>query len=460
MSLKALTTGEGSLACSLEIHVGIFDLALVQISSKEGPTKRMFRLTANKIPLISTLPLIKELPQPFDALVYLWVLDSSEKGWTSSDLEKLKVLNLKTPILTKDVSTGKDPERIFITPGHRFMVVDGGKVAVDHKFGGPDEKMGAEGSDKGTTENETNNTPSGSGTSTEKSEVPPSKGALAKKTKFLTLSNIGLQYKDGVLWLILDATLSLGPIEIALLGFGLGLPIGKKYESKTDKSIKSFTLNDMLEIVEHVEFQISGLGVSFNRPPLLLAGVFEHEVTALEDAYRGGIAVMFTPYAFLAVGQYSIVHDKDGNSYKSVFVFAKLMGPLITLEFAIISGVRLGFGYNSLVRSPAISEITDFPFISDDAASGSGNNPMEMLKAMTKGVNGKSPWVSVKQDSYWFAVGMTITAFDLLQITAVALLAFKDTGVIASIYADAIAKMPSEVGNDETDKMILFVELG
>ena len=344
--------------------------------------------------------------------------------------------------------------------GHRFMVIDGGKVVVDHKFGGAEEKLGPAEPDEDTPGKETGDKSSNGEGAVQKSEVPPSKGALAKKTKFLTFSNIGLQYKDGVLWLILDATLSLGPIEISLLGFGLGLPIGKQFESKEDKSVKSFTLNDMLDIVKHIEFQISGLGVSFNRPPLLLAGVFEHEVTALEDAYRGGIAVMFAPYAFLAVGQYSIVHDKDGNSYKSVFVFAKLMGPLITLEFAVISGVRLGFGYNSLVRSPAISEITDFPFISDDAASGSGNNPIEMLNAMTKGANGKAPWVSVKQDSYWFAVGMTITAFDLLQITAVALLAFKSTGVIASIYADAVAKMPSEVSNDETDKMILFVELG
>jgi hypothetical protein len=222
--------------------------------------------------------------------------------------------------------------------------------------------------------------------------------------------------------------------------------------------MQSFTLENLGDILEHIEVEIHGLVILFEKPPLLLAGIFEHETTATTESYRGGIGVSFPPYMFVAVGEYSITHDNSNNPYKSLFVFAKLDDPLVTLEFATISGVRLGFGYNSMVRSPSIAELTQFPFINDAGQNGAGNSPIEILKSMTKPTDTNPlPWVSPKQDSYWFAVGMTIVAFDILSITAVAMLAFRDSGVIASIYADAIAKMPPDAGNDSA---IIYVEIG
>jgi hypothetical protein len=133
----------------------------------------------------------------------------------------------------------------------------------------------------------------------------------------------------------------------------------------------------------------------------------------------------------------------------------------VTLAFATISGVRLGFGYNSFVRSPAVSEITQFPFIDDRSsagATGAGNNPMQIVKNMTQPVDGQSTaWVTPKIDSYWFAAGMTIQAFDILTVTAVALLAFRDAGVIISVYADAIAQMPPDA--PDRSAALVYVEL-
>src|SRR5437763_5309589 len=43
---------------------------------------------------------------------------------------------------------------------------------------------------------------------------------------------------------------------------------------------------------------------------------------------------------------------------------------LITLGFATISGVRLGVGFNSSVRTPNIDQITSFPFVNDHSVSG------------------------------------------------------------------------------------------
>lgn len=80
------------------------------------------------------------------------------------------------------------------------------------------------------------------------------------------------------------------------------------------------------------------------------------------------------------------------------------------LEFATISGVRLGFGYNYSVRMPTIDELHEFPFITDAATANAGNDPYLVLKAM---VGSKKPFVFPKEGSYWFCAGMTISAFDV-----------------------------------------------
>jgi hypothetical protein len=68
---------------------------------------------------------------------------------------------------------------------------------------------------------------------------------------------------------------------------------------------------------------------------------------------------------------------------------------LVTLEFATISGVRLGFGFNSVVRSPRIDELADFPFINTTATPGASDTPMAILNSMTP------KWVTPKDTSYW-----------------------------------------------------------
>jgi len=149
------------------------------------------------------------------------------------------------------------------------------------------------------------------------------------------------------------------------------------------------------------------------------------------DAYRGGIAVAIPPYTFIAVGEYAQVTDSNHQTFN--FVFAKLDGPIIDFEFAILRGLRIGFGYNSIVRSPAVEELVNFPLIDNGASSGAGNHPMQILEKMEGGPN---PWVQLKKDNYWLAFGFTISSFGLISATAVALVQFGDAGCIFCIFGD------------------------
>ena len=129
----------------------------------------------------------------------------------------------------------------------------------------------------------------------------------------------------------------------------------------------------------------------------------------------------------------------------------------MTLEFATISGIRLGFGYNSYVRSPAISEITQFPFIDDHSLGGSGNNPMAILQTIMSPPSG-TPWISPQHDMFWFAAGLSVDSFNIIAVTAVALFAFGSSGLVITLYADAIAQMPPDV--KDASELLVYVEIG
>jgi hypothetical protein len=101
--------------------------------------------------------------------------------------------------------------------------------------------------------------------------------------------------------------------------------------------LNDFQLNN-LKNIKPSDFKviISGMSVDFDAPPVLIAGVFIKEVTTDYEAYKGGLAVSILPYALMAVGEYEKTFSND---MKSVLVFGRLDGPLLTLEFAEISVV-------------------------------------------------------------------------------------------------------------------------
>jgi hypothetical protein len=113
----------------------------------------------------------------------------------------------------------------------------------------------------------------------------------------------------------MDATIILGTIEMDLIGFGICLDLS---------NVGSFNLSSLLKnsktVIDHLRFQLHGMAMYFNQPPVLIAGVFENEVTEQIDAYRGGIAVGFAPYDFAAVGEYAGIHDR-GDTCKSIFIY-------------------------------------------------------------------------------------------------------------------------------------------
>jgi hypothetical protein len=155
----------------------------------------------------------------------------------------------------------------------------------------------------------------------------------------------------------------------------------------------SLSFNRLNELtLEDFDVKLAGVGVYFSAPPVLIAGFFEHEDNPQYEAYMGGLAVSILPYTLLAVGAYP--HTKQPTDFKWVFVFARLDGPLFTLEFAEISGVEAGFGYNYDLTIPTAANVPSFPLVH---GPNSTNNPMDLLSV--GGDSSFRTWTTPKEDS-------------------------------------------------------------
>ncbi|EED24557.1 hypothetical protein TSTA_079130 [Talaromyces stipitatus ATCC 10500] len=71
------------------------------------------------------------------------------------------------------------------------------------------------------------------------------------------------------------------------------------------------------------------------------------------------------------------------------------------------------------------------------------------------GLNG---WISLAEGQFWLAAGLTCTAFQVLNIQAVATLSWGSQDTKLGVFADCIAKYPLSAKND--DELFLLVELG
>ncbi|KAF8626078.1 hypothetical protein AX15_005094 [Amanita polypyramis BW_CC] len=388
-------------------------------SGDTSTTKRILKISVGKLSITGSTFVEEQLQKMINIIemAFQWV-DDKGNGLTRKEVDFLNknVLSPDQQIIFKEpdqgASKGKE-DSVVLQKGLHFLIalLENGKknVILDHRFGSTEKEKSSE---LESISSNDDNKAAGSG---DTSSAP-----MGKKFGPLSISNIGLQFVGGMLYIVLDATFELGPLELSLLGFRVGA---------------KFT--DIRKPPESVKVDIQGLSVGLQMPPITLAGLFRHK----DDLYEGGIIIGFVPYSLTAVGFYGKM-----NNFTTVFVFAKLEGPLICLEFALISGVCGGFGYNNTIGYPTIDQVATYPFITQPKSS----NPDEVLQSLL----GK--WVQPMEKVNWFVVGMKVRAFDMLDVDAVVVVTVTPS-VKLGIFAVCQAGFPSEA---PPDKRIIFVRLG
>jgi hypothetical protein len=415
---------------------------------KGTPSRRIIKASISEIGPVEA-PLVGELKQPFDQMYYMWVQDetklSTKPGITNAEFEALNgILSAKDKLFFRKIKETYPPDSLVIEAGSHFVIVNkdskGAQTAVlDYVFGKkepPRLLIYEEDYDVITIEED----PMDKGG--DKAMVPYKKSAGP-----LSISNIGLEYKENRLSVVLDATFLLGPIELALLGFGVSFKLGKQTKSIT--SSKKFNNRNEMKTQEfaisELKVELSGLAVAFDRPPLTVAGGFRHMVMDDFDCYAGGLIVAFKPWMIQAMGVYSKFPRQEANKpvdpskkpFTMILIILKVEGPLFSVGWADISGLTAGFGVNSVVTPPTVKTVTSFPFVRSDGVD-SGASAISTLQSLME-----NKWFTPREGCFWVAAGLKATAFQMLSIDAVVVVEL-NPDIRLGIYGVAVFDAPSQ----------------
>lgn len=433
------------LGISAELNGLKFSLVQILKKGDTNPPKRMLRFAVDTLPAVQTIPLVDKLPQPFDEMEFLWLS-------TDFSREEITLLNIEifdsNPLLyvdsTKQVTS--DPKRqeptagvdglhadpvnaVVITAGSHLRVVNSNSfgtpdLILDYNFHArarpkDDKNLPAAFSDNDSDDNKAKTVP------------------FSVKRGPLSISGLGLAYKDGNVVISLDASISIGPVIGTLNSFSLSVPVNK---------LMKLGIADMV-------VSIQGIGLSFDERPVSMSALLIKED---DTSWTGGVSIDYVPYAFMAGGMYQCVQPQgaaaSATTVATVFVFARLDGPLVELEFATISKITGGFGYNSSMTLPNVGNVTQFPFLQGDL----GDKPLAVLDKFLNPV--PTTWFSLSEGQFWLAAGLGCTAFQVLNIQAVATVSWGTQGTEIGVFADCVAKCPLSATND--NELFLLIELG
>ncbi|KAI2465290.1 hypothetical protein F4781DRAFT_35927 [Annulohypoxylon bovei var. microspora] len=452
-------SGSFQFMTTLVVTPGDFQITLTfaQLHGKDwpadSPSKRLVKVALTAVPAVD-IPLVGNLTQPFDEMYYMWIQDSSNQkksqmpGLTRQDITDLNLNTImkEHPLVAKDKTKTPNKDDLLLEAGSHLAIIIKDEKGVRECLLDYDFKRQAVQSQankkKKQRQRQRQMIEAGDYLAAEGEEEKPesdgtnSSAPFKKKSGPLSISNIGLKYEDKVLHISFNATMELGPVGLSLLGFSLNLEL-------TSLDLKQVTI---------LPPSLEGFAVAFERKPLTIAGIIRHGQTSTLNYYAGGLIVGWTPYQLEAAGFYGEAKPASAAPFTSVFVFARLDGPLITLEFAEISGVTGGFGYKSEVRVPKAAEITKFPFI-DQSQLGSAESALEALEKLTD--PGAGGWFTPHDDTYWAAAGMKIDAFQMISLDAVVVVQFGEA-IKLGIFGVALVDIP----NTGSGFKLAHVELG
>jgi hypothetical protein len=207
----------------------------------------------------------------------------------------------------------------------------------------------------------------------------------------VSIARIGLQYQQGSLFFLLDASLALGPLSFSLEGLGIG------------SALTSFTPKGTL----------TGLAVSFSSGPITIEGGLLSVPLSLlppqvEFEYTGAVTIEVSPWSIAGVASYARVSGSP-----SFFLFAQVTGAFGGPPAFFVTGFMGGFGYNSRLSLPAPDQVYQFPFVAglDNPSVFPDRTPMGVLKVLSAGTGAA---VTPVQGEDWIAAGIMFRSFELV----------------------------------------------
>ena len=265
------TTAAGNLSFTYVQLQGTRSAPAPGVTSTTPPGyKRMIRVMLDRLPTIPSVPVVGHIDQPVDSIDYVWVGDSTVDPSTSATGIKLSELSMINAAMTpqnqipyraarstlqanspSNSSLGSTDPYVLLA-GHHFIVGANNAVIIDHLFGSSARaspsstlvssravtnaavaktapvasksiQQQSNQNVKGTSQA---NQPraiallatSDPSVATSKDSGSTTMAPLSRSFGPFLIQNVGLQTKDGYLYLLIDATVSLGPIQLSIKG--------------------------------------------------------------------------------------------------------------------------------------------------------------------------------------------------------------------------------------------------
>ncbi|KAF5720091.1 hypothetical protein FMUND_4375 [Fusarium mundagurra] len=433
VKFEVMKNGDSGVQLLLTARIGAIEASFIQlhkaVEGKKPEPIRYFCLTCDLPKLPPSPPLFSDFKAPFDQLGFLW----TNRTLMADDLEA--IARIKTPEESQKTKESQSGKKVEMEAGFHFTVLSSGVTVLDYLVGKTKakDKLNDKSIGIGAESVAPKEDPLPGDAVDEQSPKVPFKKAQGP----LSIEDIRLVYKEKTLAVRMNAIFAVGPLLFALRGFEISLEFGEKV------SLSNIDLS-------HVHIGLDVMAASFKKPPLIIEGGLVRKKGNGEDVFAGGITIGFIPWLFQAAGFYG-EKKKPGtdSTFTSALVYATLRGPLITLEFATISGITGGFGYNVGINIPNAADIYKFPLINPPAET----DIMEVLDAL---ISEDSPmWFYPEEGAMWLAAGLTITAFEMLDITAV-LVAQWSPQIQFHVLGLAVADIP----NAKSPFKLAHIELG
>ncbi|KAH6611486.1 hypothetical protein Trco_001506 [Trichoderma cornu-damae] len=380
-------------------------------AESKGKVLRLFKAMLTRIPMPKDIPILAKMEQPFEELGFIWV----NQAVTQDQLVALDD-SIALPKEQGREATGPAAAAVM-NRGFHFVIVAKHKVVLDYPIGKA--RSGERPTDAGDEPPKEDVDPP------EPKPPGPEKGdkmepSQSNKSKYkrnlgtLAISNIGFRYDGNTLAILMDAAIAFGPVALDLMGFTLGLRFVKDNGAKTN--LQSLEWQD-------AAVSIDGLGIQLERPPLTIAGALLREKSADTDMYAGALTVGFTQWLVQAAGFYGVMGKQgDPRRFKTLFACAMLRGPIMNIAgFAEISGLTGAFGYNIDLTLPTLQNIASFPLLSPSSVGdGEGGpvGPAQLVEKLLPRPGERGPFFNPQDGAMFAAAGLTVTAFQMLEITA------------------------------------------
>lgn len=189
---------------------------------------------------------------------------------------------------------------------------------------------------------------------------------------------------------VLDGSLTAGPLEITLDG------LGAEYDLQT----------------KQLSFRLDGLALEFSRDPIHISGAF---LRLDGGEFAGKVLFRAKTFTLSALGAYGEV-----QGHPSLFIYGFLDYPIGGPSFFFVEGLALGFGLNRRLLLPPIERLHEFPLVAE--ALGTIPAPRipdnasreELANAIRTELTSLVTYVPPELGQYLLVVGVKFSSFKLI----------------------------------------------